>query len=67
MRVVKNYLKNSMIEVRLKSSMILGIHPIRAQNLDREKLIDTFKLTVECLTVPLWYKQQVTFLNSKFD
>ena len=24
-------------------------------------------LTVECLTVLLWYKQQVTFLNSKFD
>ena len=24
-------------------------------------------LTVECLTVPLWYKQLVTFLNPKFD
>ena len=24
-------------------------------------------LTVECLTVPLWYKQQVTFLNPKFN
>ena len=24
-------------------------------------------LTVECPTVPLWYKQQVTFLNLKFD
>ena len=24
-------------------------------------------LTVECLTVPLWYKQQVTFFNPKFD
>ena len=24
-------------------------------------------LTVECLTVPLWYKQQVTFLNQKFN
>ena len=24
-------------------------------------------LTVECLTVTLWYKQQVTFLAPKFD
>ena len=24
-------------------------------------------VTVECLTVPLWYKQQVTFLNPKFN
>ena len=24
-------------------------------------------LTVECLTVPLWYKQQVTLLNPKFN
>ena len=24
-------------------------------------------LTVECLTVPLWYKQQVTFVNPKLD
>ena len=28
---------------------------------------DIEALTVECLTVPLWYKQQVTFLNPKFD
>ena len=28
---------------------------------------ESYRLTVECLTVPLWYKQQVTFLNSKFD
>ena len=30
-------------------------------------LVDFFYLTVECLTVPLWYKQQVTFLNPKFN
>ena len=45
MRVVKNYLRNSMSEVRLKSLKIWGIHPIRAQNLDLEKVIDTFKLS----------------------
>ena len=32
-----------------------------------EKVSNSGNLTVECLTVPLWYKQQVTFLNSKFD
>ena len=32
---------------------------------DRQYQNHTF--TVECLTVPLWYKQQVTFLNPKFD
>ena len=26
-------------------------------------LVVFFYLTVDCLTVPLWYKQQVTFLN----
>ena len=30
-------------------------------------LVELFYLTVECLTVPLWYKQQVTFLHPKFD
>ena len=30
-------------------------------------LVPFFHLTVDCLTVPLWYKQQVTFLNTKFD
>ena len=30
-------------------------------------LVELFHLTVECLTVPLWYKQQVSFLNPKFD
>ena len=24
-------------------------------------------VTVECLTVPLWYKQELTFVNPKFD
>ena len=30
-------------------------------------LNDMLFKTVECLTVPLWYKQQETFLNPKFD
>ena len=31
------------------------------------KRLMILQLTVECLTVPLWYKQQVTFLNPKFN
>ena len=30
-------------------------------------LVDIFESSVECITVLLWYKQQVTFLNAKFD
>ena len=48
----------------------LKLHGIPKNSKNPPKLQPTYQtyiLTVECLTVPLWYKQQVTFFNSKFD
>lgn len=42
LRLVKNYLRNTMVEKKLKSLMVLGIHKRRSKNLDLDNIVKKF-------------------------